>query len=53
MQGFFKGIGMGMVAGAILTAAVLPVDKRKVMRSPVGRTMKKIGNVCGSIHDAL
>lgn len=53
MQGFLKGMGMGIVAGAMITMAVVPMDKKRVMRSPMGKTIKTIGNVCGSIHDAF
>lgn len=53
MAGFFKGMGMGIVAGAAITMALVPVDKRRMMKSPVGKTMKTICNVYEGIQDAF
>jgi hypothetical protein len=53
MNGFFRGVGMGVVAGAVLTMAVVPVDKRRMMKSPVGRTMKTVCNMYDSMRDGF
>lgn len=47
--GFMKGVGMGLVVGAALAAAVIPVDKRKVMKSPAGRVIRTIGHAVDSL----
>ena len=43
--GFVKGIGVGLVVGAAVATAVVPVDKRKLMHSGTGRTLRALGNV--------
>ena len=43
--GFLKGVGVGLIVGAAVTAAVVPVDKRKLMHSGTGRTLRALGNV--------
>jgi hypothetical protein len=53
MKGFFRGVGMGLVAGAALTMAVVPVDKRRMAKSPVGKTMKTVCNMYDSIRDGF
>lgn len=53
MTGFFKGVGMGMVAGVAITMAVVPVDRRRMMKSPVGKTMKTVCGVYEGIKDAF
>ncbi len=47
--GFLKGIGVGVAVGAVMAAAVIPMDKRKLMRSGAGRTIRAIGQVVDSI----
>jgi hypothetical protein len=48
-----KGIGIGLVAGSLLTAAVIPMDRKRIMRSKAGRTLRTVGQVvegiCGSL----
>jgi len=46
--GFLKGIGVGLVVGATMTAACMPVDKRKLMRSGPGRMLRTLGSVLDS-----
>ncbi len=48
-----RGIGLGMIAGAAVTAAVMPVDKRRFMRSRAGRVVKNIGQAAQSITDTF
>jgi hypothetical protein len=48
-----KGIGIGILAGSILTAAVIPMDKRRVMRSKAGRTLRAVGQAAEGICDAF
>jgi len=43
--GFLKGVGIGMVVGAAVTVAFAPMDKRKIMRSKPGRTIRAIGHL--------
>lgn len=49
--GMLKGIGLGMVAGAVVTAAVMPIDKKRLMRSKAGRIVRNIGNAMESVTD--
>jgi len=44
---------MGIVAGAVITMAVVPVDKRRMMKSPVGRTMKSVCNLYDGIRNGF
>lgn len=53
MNMLVKGIGVGLVAGMIVTAAVVPIDKRKLMRSGTGKTIKTIGQVVDTITGAF
>ncbi|MCL1820343.1 MAG: hypothetical protein FWG36_06785 [Oscillospiraceae bacterium] len=53
MNGFIKGVGIGMAAGAAITMAVVPVDKRRMMKSPMGKSYKTICGMCDSIRDAF
>ena len=48
-----KGIGIGIVAGSLLTAAVIPMDKKRVMRSKPGRALRTMGQVVEGICDAF
>ena len=47
----FKGVGLGMIAGATIAATVMPIDKRRFMRSKVGRVVKGIGNAAHNIGE--
>ncbi len=40
-----KGVGVGLLAGIVLTATVMPMDRKKIMRSGAGKTIKAIGHV--------
>ena len=55
MQGksLMKGIGIGIIAGSILTAAVIPMDKKRVMRSKTGRTLRSVGSFIEGVSDAF
>jgi len=44
-----KGVGVGLVAGAAITAAVMPIDKRRFMRSRAGRVVRSIGDAAHNI----
>jgi hypothetical protein len=52
-KSLFRGVGIGLVAGALLTAAVIPVDKRRVSRSKAGRTLRTVGQVIEGVCDSL
>jgi len=47
--GLVKGIGLGMVAGMVITACVMPIDRKRVMRSGAGKTIKAIGHMMENI----
>ena len=47
----WRGIGIGMVLGAMLGAAVTP--KRKTMKTCVGRTMQNMGTAVDCVLDEL
>ena len=49
----FKSVGLGMVAGAIVTAAVMPIDKKRLMRSKAGRLVRNIGNAVETVADSF
>ncbi|MCL2081418.1 MAG: hypothetical protein FWH16_04890 [Oscillospiraceae bacterium] len=53
MNGFFKGVGMGVIAGAMITMSVVPVDRRRMMRSPMGRKVSAVCDFCEGIKDAF
>ena len=48
-NGFLKGMGIGLVVGAVVTATCVPIDKRKMMRSGPGRTLRAIGHVLDNL----
>jgi predicted small secreted protein len=48
-----KGIGLGMVAGVVVTAVMLPVDRKKLSRTGAGKTIKAIGNVVDNLADSF
>ncbi|MCL2085101.1 MAG: hypothetical protein FWH06_07585 [Oscillospiraceae bacterium] len=53
MNGFMKGVCVGMMTGVALTMTVAPLDKKRIMRSPVGKTFKTCKSVINDIHDAF
>ena len=55
MQGktFAKGVGIGVIAGSLLTAAMIPMDKKRVMCKKPNRALKTMGQVVGGICDAF
>ena len=55
MQGksLVKGIGIGMAAGALLTAAMVPMDKKRLSRTKAGRALRTAGQVVEGICDAF
>jgi predicted small secreted protein len=48
-----KGIGIGIVAGSLLTAAVIPMDKKRATRSKAGRTLRTVGQVIDGLSASL
>jgi predicted small secreted protein len=52
-RSFMKGIGIGVAAGALLTAAVVPMDKKRLMRSKAGRTIRSVGTFVEGVRDAF
>ncbi|MDR1736786.1 MAG: hypothetical protein LBR85_07985 [Oscillospiraceae bacterium] len=49
----FKGLGIGVIAGAVITAAVVPVDMRKIRHSKPAKAIKAIGRVVEGISDSI
>jgi hypothetical protein len=50
---FIKGIGLGVLAGAALTCAVVPMDRKKLMHTPVGKTFQAVNSVVDDVRDAF
>ena len=48
-----KGIGIGLAVGTLLTAAVIPMDKKRVARSKAGRTLRTVGQVIEGVCDSI
>ena len=44
-----KGLGLGVVAGVLLTVSVVPMDRKRIMRSGTGKAIKAIGHVVEGI----
>ncbi len=53
MRGFMKGMGMGVMVGAALTMVMVPLDKKKIMKSNVGRTIRSVGSMMETLQDAF
>ena len=53
MKAMMKGIGVGVIAGAILTAAVVPVDTRRLRRSKPVKALKTIGQMMEGITETF
>jgi uncharacterized membrane protein AbrB (regulator of aidB expression) len=52
-KSLFKGIGIGLLAGSVLAACVLPVDKKRLMRTKAGRTFRAVGQAVEGVCDAF
>ena len=48
---FFKGVGAGMAAGAVVTLVCMP--KKKSGKSVAGKALKSVGEVIDGITEAL
>ena len=48
---FIKGMGIGLVAGAVVGMAVTP--KKKNMKSVTGKALKTAGEIVENISDAI
>jgi hypothetical protein len=48
-----KGICIGIVAGSVLTAAAVPLDKKRLSRSKTGRALRAAGHVLEGISDSF
>lgn len=46
-----KGIGLGLVTGALVTAAVLPMDKKRGSRA--SRALKALTNIMEGVTEAI
>ena len=53
MNVFMKGVCVGVMTGAALTVAVAPLDKKRIMRSPVGKTLKTCRSVINDVKGAF
>lgn len=50
--GFWKGIGIGMMAGAAVGAAMMP-KKKVTLKKAAGRAMKTMGQVMEELSDDM
>lgn len=50
---FIKGVGIGVVAGAMITAAVIPMDRRKFMHSGAGKKIKTMTKLFNNVCDTF
>ncbi|MDR1692679.1 MAG: hypothetical protein LBR72_04915 [Oscillospiraceae bacterium] len=48
-----KGIGIGILAGSVITAAIVPVDKRRIAHTKAGRAFRAVGQVVGNLYDVF
>ncbi|MDR0294553.1 MAG: hypothetical protein LBH95_10450 [Oscillospiraceae bacterium] len=48
-----KGIGIGILAGSLLTAAVIPMDKKRMMHSKMGKALRTAGQVVEGMCEAF
>ncbi len=46
---FLKGMGLGVAVGVAAAAAIIPVDKKKMMKSGAGKAIKAIGEAVETI----
>ncbi|MDR1669089.1 MAG: hypothetical protein LBR76_03950 [Oscillospiraceae bacterium] len=52
-KSLMKGIGIGILAGSVITAAVIPVDKKRIARSKAGRALRAAGQVVEGIVETF
>jgi len=52
-KSWIKGIGIGVVAGSILTAAIIPMDKRKFAHSKTGRALRTVGHIVEGVCETF
>jgi predicted small secreted protein len=52
-KALMKGIGIGIVAGSLVTAAIIPMDRKRLARTKAGRTLRSVGQVVEGICDSL
>jgi len=50
-KNFYVGMGMGLVVGGIAAYSMQP--KKRCMKSPMGRTLKTMGEIADSISSAM
>ena len=48
-----KGIGLGVLAGTVIAAAVIPSEKKCATRSRAGKVMKTLEHVVEGIGNAF
>ena len=53
MKTLMKGLGLGMIAGAFLATAVVPIDSRKLRRSKPAKAIRAIGHVMEGITESF
>jgi len=46
---FFKGMGVGALAGAALLVATMPARKKVRMKNTTAKAIRAVGDVVGSI----
>lgn len=53
MNSMLKGLGIGVIAGAVLTAAVVPMDARRLRRSKPMKAIRALGHMVEGISASL
>lgn len=53
IKSFCKGVGIGFIAGSVVAAAMIPMDKKRAARTKTGRCLRTVGEVVEGISDAL
>jgi gas vesicle protein len=53
MKTMMKGLGLGIIAGAFITAAIVPIDARRLRRSKPAKAIRAIGQVVEGITESF
>jgi hypothetical protein len=53
MKALCKGIGIGFIVGSAVTAAMIPMDKKRLARTKAGRALRCVNDAVEGIGDVL
>ncbi|MCL2030959.1 MAG: hypothetical protein FWG93_05385 [Oscillospiraceae bacterium] len=53
MKTLLKGLGLGVIAGAFITAAIVPIDARRLRRSRPAKAIRAIGQVVEGLTESF